>query len=71
MKKKERPKRFLLKHERVQAAGTQAVGEKNFVFGRNTLQIVIFFYFIVLPPYPLKKHMTGGYDVRVKAGPNL
>jgi hypothetical protein len=28
MKKKERPKRFLLKHERVQAAGTQAVGEK-------------------------------------------
>jgi hypothetical protein len=43
MKKKRDRIVFLLKHERVQAAGTQAVGEKNFVFGRNTLQIVIFF----------------------------
>jgi hypothetical protein len=28
---------------------------KNFVFGRNTLQIAIFFYFIVLPPFLLLK----------------
>jgi hypothetical protein len=28
---------------------------KKIVFGRNTLQIVIFWYFVVLPPYPLPK----------------
>jgi hypothetical protein len=38
----------------------------NYVFGRNALQIAIFWYFIVLPPYPLPKHMTGGSAVRGK-----
>jgi hypothetical protein len=28
---------------------------KKFVFGGKTLQIAIFWYFIVLPPYPLPK----------------
>jgi hypothetical protein len=28
---------------------------KQFVFDRNTLQIAIFWYFTVLPPYPLPK----------------
>jgi hypothetical protein len=36
-------------------AGRKGPGEKKIVFGRNTLQIVIFWYFVVLPPYPLPK----------------
>jgi hypothetical protein len=32
---------------------------KQFVFGRNALQIAIFWYFIVLPPYPLPKIYDG------------
>jgi hypothetical protein len=49
---------------RVCAGGVKII----FVFGRNALQIAIFWYFIVLPPYPFQKHMTGGSDVRDKAG---
>jgi hypothetical protein len=33
--------------------------KKQFVFGRNALQIAIFWYFIVLPPYPLPKTYDG------------
>jgi hypothetical protein len=49
--------------------GRRGVGEKKIVFGINTLQIAICRYFIVLPPYPLKKHMTCGSGVRGKASP--
>jgi hypothetical protein len=57
---------------RVRTVGKATLGEKNiYVFGRNALQIAIFWYFIVLPPYPPpKKHMTGGSSVRGKADPN-
>jgi hypothetical protein len=30
---------------------------KKFVYGRNALQIAIFWYFIVFPPYPLPKNI--------------
>jgi hypothetical protein len=33
--------------------------EKIIQFGRNALQIAIFWYFIVLPPYPLPKTLMG------------
>jgi hypothetical protein len=36
-----------------------AVGVKKSFFGRNTLQIAIFWYFIVLPPYPLPRTYYG------------
>jgi hypothetical protein len=39
-----------------------AGGEKTIRFGRNTLQIAIFWYFIVLPPYRLPET----YDVWVR-----
>jgi hypothetical protein len=45
-----------------------AAGEKKFVVDRNAIQIAIFWYFIILPLYPLKKHMTSGSIMRGKAG---
>jgi hypothetical protein len=44
----------------VREAGRRDVGEKNITFfGRNALQNAIFWYFIVLPPYPLPKTYDG------------
>jgi hypothetical protein len=41
--------------------------EKQFVYGKNALQITIFWHFIILPPYQLPKIHDGwvlreGYD---------
>jgi hypothetical protein len=50
-------------YRRYVRAGSRGVGEKNITFFcRNA-------YFIVLLPYPLQKHMTGGSDMRGKVGP--
>jgi hypothetical protein len=45
------------------------VGEKKFVFGRNTLQIVIFLVLQSFHSIHFEKQMTGGSDVRGKVGP--
>jgi hypothetical protein len=42
------------------------VGEKKISFLAETLFKLLFFYLIVLPPYPLKKHMTCGSGMRGK-----
>jgi hypothetical protein len=51
----------------------QAQGKKSFfVFGRNTLQIAMFWYFIVLHsfhPIHFQNHMTGESSVRGKVRP--
>jgi hypothetical protein len=44
---------------RYRRAGMRGYGEKKIVFSRNALQIAIFWYFIVLPPYPLPKTYDG------------
>jgi hypothetical protein len=44
----------------VPQAGMAGVGEKKMsLFGRNALQIAIFWYFIVFPPYPLPETYDG------------
>jgi hypothetical protein len=46
-------------HMWVRRVGRNNPGEKKIIFGRNALQIMIFWYFIVFPPYPLPKIYDG------------
>jgi hypothetical protein len=55
---------------RVDRVGMRGVGEKKIsFFGKKHSQNCDFWYFIVLPPYALRKHMTGGSGVRGKTDP--
>jgi hypothetical protein len=53
--------------KRVRQVGRCWVGDKQFIFCINALQIVIF---MVVLPFLLTCNLTGGSDVRGKADPN-
>jgi hypothetical protein len=50
-------------------AGMRGVGDTNNSFLAETLFKLQFFYYVVLLPYPLQKHITGGSDINDKVGP--